>query len=58
MSQKVAARDDSGAAEGAGLLVAGGGDGAWVGEEAGVVAKVPAAVVACGGGGSTGPRIM
>jgi hypothetical protein len=49
LPQRVAARDDSGVAEGAGLLTAGG-------EEAGVATEVPIAVAAGGGGGVAGPR--
>jgi hypothetical protein len=50
----VAAQDDSGAAEGVGLL-AGGGEGAQVGGEAGATTEVPIALAVDGGGGSTGP---
>jgi hypothetical protein len=50
----VVARDDLGAAEGAGLL-AGGGEGAWAGGEVGAAAEVPTTVVAGGGGGSMRP---
>jgi hypothetical protein len=55
LPQRVAARDDSGAAEGACLLIAGG-EGALVGEGAGVVAEVPTVVAAGGGGGTVGPH--
>jgi hypothetical protein len=43
----VAARDDSGAAEGA-----------WVGGEAGGAAEGPTGSAAEGGGGTTGPQTM
>jgi hypothetical protein len=49
LPQQVAAQDDSGVAEGVGLLTAGG-------EEAGVATEVPIAVAAGGGGGVAGPR--
>jgi hypothetical protein len=53
LPRRVAARDDSGVAEGAGLLAAGG-DGAWVEGESRATAEVPAAAV--GEGGTAGPQ--
>jgi hypothetical protein len=54
LPRRVAARDNSGADEGAGLLT--GGEGARAGGEAGATVEVP--VAAAGGGGeSMGPRM-